>query len=419
MHTVLVSLLLATQPLLADNPPVTTFGRGQLVSLNASSRNEWEPSIGSDGKGGVFLSWKDGPSGSSFIRYAYSRDYGETWSQDRLVPSLKYKYQSDPVIVVGGDGRVTLSWIAYSNQSETAVLYCVSKDGGATWSEPTKMCAPSREGAKDFFDRQWHVVNGDQVVMTYHVQNRIYAVRSKDGGTTVEGVSNPDGKTGGAISAVVARTPDGAIHTTWLQFRTAPTIRYAKSTDGGVTWEKPKDIMTMKSLNFRGRAQCFSTIGGDSVGNVYVSWVEGKGRDGEKDPAGGVYLIRSEDGGATWSQPLKITDTPDGADGHKIQPWMFVDAQDRVHLSWLEQLNGHWYVRYAVSADRGASFSKTVPVSSPHAIKQPYQSDFIGVTADDRYVYIAAPIPIGGTYLVHVFRAPVSGMAAPPVVKRQ
>jgi len=399
-------------------PPVASFEKGRLVSLNAGARNEWEPSIGADGRGNVVCSWKDGPSGSSVIRYSYSSDYGENWSQDKAFPDPKYKFQSDPVVQVGNDRRFTLSWIAYNGTSDTAVNMAVSKDGGKTFSEPTKICMPSKEGAKDFFDRQWIAVYDDVVYMSYHIMNRIYVARSTDGGRTVEAATTPDPKGSGAISAVITRTPDGGVHTAWLQFRRKPTIRYSRSNDGAKTWTTPKDLIVMNALDFKGRAQCFSTIGNDSMGNLFVAWVEGKGRDGDKDVAGAVYLIRSEDGGEKWTPPMKISDSPDEANGFKLQPWIYVDSQDRIHLTWLERQGEKYRAMYALSADRGATFSRSVAVSSPHTIKQPYQSDFISVASDDRYVYVPVPIPVGDYYQMLVYRAPVAGMAAPPVVKR-
>ncbi|MEP0767173.1 MAG: exo-alpha-sialidase [Fimbriimonadia bacterium] len=401
----------------AHADPVITFARGQLVSLNSGDRNQFEPSIAADGKGGVYIAWKDGQSGSSRIRYAYSHDYGETWSQDALLEHEGYKFQSDPVVVIGHDGRVTVSWVAYNTFSDTAIGFRVSRDRGVTFGEPSRLSVPTREGAKDFFDRQWHIVNGDEVITSYHVGNRIFVTRSADGGKTVEGVANPDGDRRGALSAVLARSPDGKVHSAWLQFGRRPAIRYSRSADGGKTWDTPRDIVLMYPLDYRGRAQCFPTIGVDPQGTIHIAWAEGKGRDGSSDKAGDVYAVRSEDGGETWSAPLKLTDGEDADDAYKIQPWLEVDATGRVHVVWLERRGTHWSVRYTLSADGGKSFSPTVPVTTPHLIRGPYHSDFIAVCSDSRFVYVAAPIPVGGVYSMNVMRAPVAGVPAGPVAR--
>jgi hypothetical protein len=402
----------------AQEAPVAEFGRGVLVSLNSGDRNQVEPSIAADGKGGVYVAWKDGQSGSSFLRFAYSHDYGDTWSQDVRLNDPDYKHQSDPVVMVGDDGRVTVSWVAYNTFSDTAIDMRVSTDRGKSFGPTMKQCLPTKQGAEDFFDRQWQMMDRDQVVTTYHVLNRIYAARSSDGGKTIEGVSQPDQARGGAVSAVITKTPNGVIHTVWLQFGRRQTLRYASSADDAKTWSEARDLVTLQRLDYRGRAQCFPTIDHDSAGNLFVAWTEGPGRDGEEDAAGGTYFIRSQDGGKTWSEPLKASDDEEATKHYKIQAWLCVDDRDRVHLAWLERRGGNWYVRYAASSDRGQTFSRSVAVSSPHTITGQYHSDFIGVAADDRYVYVAAPLPIGGVYETHVMRAPVAPLAFPaPVVR--
>jgi hypothetical protein len=399
--------------------PTLKFERGQEVSLYSGQRNEFEPSMGADGKGGVYVAWKDGQSGSSFIRYSYSHDYGQTWSKDILMPEPNYKYQSDPVVMVGSDGRITVSWIAYNRPGDTAVDMVVSTDRGLTWSTPMKQCAPTHPDAKDFFDREWQVMKGDLVVTSYHVGNRIYVARSKDGGKTVEGVSNPDGKTGGALSAVLTQTPDGVVHTVWLKFGTTATLRYSSSKDGAATWSAPQDIVKLHALDYKGRAFPFGSICSDSIGNVYVAFCEGKGRDGEGDVAGAAYLVRSEDGGKTWTEPMKLCDSEDRANGHKIQPWTYVDEQDRVHAVWFEHQGEKYTVRHTMSLDRGKSFGPNVTAVPPHLIQGQYQSDFISISGDSRYIYVAAPYPVGDAYEIHVMRAPIDGVQSPtPIVRK-
>ncbi|MCD4695291.1 MAG: glycoside hydrolase, partial [Bacteroidales bacterium] len=112
--------------------------------------------------------------------------------------------------------------------------------------------------------------------------------------------------------------PNGEVYATWAIYDGWPTdetaIGFAKSTNGGASFAPATRILS----NIRGirttetsknhRVNSFPVMavdisGGQYNGNIYIVWanigVPGVNNDGDID----VYMIRSEDEGATWSTP--------------------------------------------------------------------------------------------------------------------
>lgn len=83
----------------------------------------------------------------------------------------------------------------------------------------------------------------------------------------------------------------------------------------------------------------------------------------------GIYLVRSLDGGASWSPPTAVFDAAatkwDSVDIPRIA---FDPASDTLHLVWLRKLPpggvGDQQVYYARSTDRGQSWSPPVPIAT-------------------------------------------------------
>ncbi|MCC6348922.1 MAG: T9SS type A sorting domain-containing protein [Candidatus Eisenbacteria bacterium] len=77
-----------------------------------------------------------------------------------------------------------------------------------------------------------------------------------------------------------------------------------------------------------------------------------------------IVLIRSTDGGVTWSPRVRVNHDPAGADQH--QPNVAVDGQGRVYVAWYDRRGsafGNEVRPYAaVSVDGGASFGPDLPL---------------------------------------------------------
>jgi hypothetical protein len=114
-----------------------------------------------------------------------------------------------------------------------------------------------------------------------------------------------------------------------------------------------------------------------------------------------IVLVRSTDGGVTWSPKVRVNHDQAGADQH--QPNVAVDGQGRVYVAWYDRrgsvLGNTAHAYASVSTDGGMTFGPdlqlssvpsawTQPTSDPfadHSLPGGYIGDRIALTAGDDY----------------------------------
>jgi hypothetical protein len=170
----------------------------------------------------------------------------------------------------------------------------------------------------------------------------------------------------------LAASPDGTIHVMWVAFL-GPGNLYFRSTDGGQTFVDMEVMAT--TLTGAGQGS-FVDVGTDN--EVYATW-----------HSSGIHLRRSDDTGATWDED-RVVLTPNIADmpglsprdRRQVSPMFATDRnpdspyQNALYYVWQDECNGEWSdgcdgdgsaVYFSSSFDTGATFSKPVRVSKPHA----------------------------------------------------
>jgi hypothetical protein len=105
-----------------------------------------------------------------------------------------------------------------------------------------------------------------------------------------------------------------------------------------------------------------------SRGNIYIL---GSVTPSFADPVD-VHLIRSIDGGDTWSTPIRINDDPQGTGAWQWMGTMSVAPNGRIDVVWLDTRNAGnpattttSELYYASSVDGGVSWSSNIVVSPP------------------------------------------------------
>jgi hypothetical protein len=379
-------------------PDDVAFGTDVEVSVGVE-RDAFEPCMATDGKGGLYILWKDGPSGVSEDFFSYSHDWGATWSPGQPPVDWNYEHQSDPVVHVDKYSTVHLVALAYNSEANdySACEYTRSFDRGLTFEE-ARDANTTGGGYNQFIDREWFCVDGDNVYLDYHVDYTQWFNASYDGGDTWEPAINLNPSTPGWISGPCAVAPDGTLYVTWED--TSRNIYVVKSTDKGQSFGEPNLVIKARGYDFNLRPTFWvlQSLCVDRRGNVYVCWTEGKGRSGYGADRGHTFVVKSADGGATWSDPIEINDDVGGGSGRtfpdfayrpKMQPWMICDKHNRLHVVWYDARSGLWEIRYSFSDDGGQTWSPNVAVSDTvFNWDDRNYGDFLSCCVDDQYFYV-------------------------------
>lgn len=175
-------------------------------------------------------------------------------------------------------------------------------------------------------------------------QRALIAV-SRDGGETwtepldvlMEGYDGPEEDVFGSSHFALATDPDGTLYGV---LRGSPPERgdprpfyLASTTDQGESWQVEEIYGGAASI---GRP----TLAVDQRnGNIYVTWDE---RGAERTDPSDIYFMSSTDGGASWSDPVRLTD--DATEGfNKYFPGVTVAPNGRVDVAWYDFRNDPFY----------------------------------------------------------------------------
>jgi sialidase-1 len=200
------------------------------VALTGDAGRDWFPSIlcASDGKLWVF--WRSARTGVDEydIWYTSSSDGGANWSDaTRLTEAPLWDYA--PSIMQAADGRLWVAYYSYREQ-DWDIWYQTSSDGGSTWSAATRMTDSSNwEYNPDIIQ----LASGD-IWLTWYAgklaTSAVLGCYSSDNGTSwSEPVTLSDG-TSGNVRPSLAQGSDGTVWLFWQSARTGPAdIHYRYS----------------------------------------------------------------------------------------------------------------------------------------------------------------------------------------------
>lgn len=188
------------------------------------------------------------------------------------------------------EGVISLDIVNYNNQlhlltgiykqGQKSLWYQNTKDGGKSWSTAVKILNEDKLAVK--------MVRGNDAQITAQANNiavtwtkydesvrfnagPMQAAHSADGGKTWKYSGTPPDWEKGPHGFIDMAADEHAMHTVWLDSRSgrsevaaAQGLRYAKSTDGGLSWQSNK---TLDDLTC---SCCWNTIKTDFNGNPYV-----------------------------------------------------------------------------------------------------------------------------------------------------
>jgi hypothetical protein len=351
--------------------------------------------------------WSNG--GAQGALAAFSSDGGQTWST-RQAPFTRctggnsvnggdYARATDPWVSFGPDG--TAYWMAMvitdlpDGRGVSGMRVSRSTDGGDTWSAPVTLI----EDASPYFnDKNTLTADPTDAAYVYAVWDRLdfarnagpaYFARSTDSGVTwqaARAIHDP-GIEAQTIGNQVVVLSDGTLLNlfTEIQYGTATTpdsaqLRVIHSTDRGASWGSPVTVSPIHPLGAYD-PETFAPIRDGSIlgtiavapdDTVWVAWQDSTleqpcGDPPCRGPEDRIALAHSTDGGATWSEPVRVNAEPDT---QAFTPAVHVAADGTIGVTYYDLrdntsdastlLASHWL---ATSAD-GVNWTEAL-VSGP------------------------------------------------------
>ena len=351
----------------------------------------------------------------------YSSDGGLSWGGS--IQGAGRVNKGDPTTAISLDGRWYIGKI--SNTYGQSVAY--STDKGYTWHEVQVAAGPATtyglldknhmavdNSATSPFQGNVYVAYTNFITGTPDT-NQVQVSASNDGGLhwsapySVSRAVNA-GKLNHGVN--IATGPAGQVYMAWSIYDTWPSdetaIGFTLSFDGGGVWQSSRRIisnikgirnsMTGKAM----RVNSFPSMAvdlsqGPARGTLYLVWANVGTPNINTGTDIDIYLIKSADGGDTWSVPVKVNQDVPGLGKQHYFPWITVDAlTGAVCVIYYDDRNvssteAETWVSY--SFDGGNSFSdfrvsdvSFTPTPIP-GLAYNYFGDYIGIHSLNMKVY--------------------------------
>jgi len=336
------------------------------VSLDENGHNLWgdanhQPSIAVDPTNSdrIVVGWQQFADKTNTFReagWAYSEDGGLTWHRESPGVLDQGEFRAHPVVVADEAGTFYYSAATTTaitgNVEPCSVLY-KSNDGGVTWNEGIDVAV----GRHSWMTVDRTTSDGLLYIRGYCEVGEL--LRSADDGDSISDATLLEVGLG-----TMTVGPDGTLYVVGTNYpEDFYKVAVARSSNAQVMNEEPEfDLVPDVGLVAiqendpnPGNIIARTWIGTDHSdgpysGNVYVI-----GTLGEND----LGFVRSEDGGQTWSEPVRINNDVD-VPGDNWQWFGTMSVAPDTRNSGADNLSELFY---AYSVDAGETWRGNVPVS--------------------------------------------------------
>ncbi|HET7923060.1 MAG TPA: sialidase family protein, partial [Gammaproteobacteria bacterium] len=281
--------------------------------------------------------WSDG--GSRGMVSAYSMDSGKTWHVQPIPMSVcaggnaadgtDYARASDPWISFSPNGTAHAIAIAFTGDalqagSTSAILVSRSLDGGTTWDKVQTLIA---DGASAFNDKESITADPGDANYVYAVWDRLtvtdfgpsYFARSTDGGASWEAahaIYDP-GLDNQTLGNAIVVTSTGTLVNMFMEIHgvssrnATVSIRVIRSFDHGASWSAPTTVAEDQSVGTSDpdtgkHVRASNGLPQIAVGPGNELVITWQDARFNQGKFDGVALSTSSDGGLSWSAPVQV-----------------------------------------------------------------------------------------------------------------
>ena len=337
-----------------------TFGTPVNLSGSTKGQSLYPQFIEKDNH--VYVAWQLSLSGVSNIMMAKSLDGGTSFEKP-IQLSDGTQLSAFPQLALSGN-HVYSSWIEKSADNSTNIIFAKSDDQGNSFGAPLHVTHNmGNSGIPKMYS------DGDQVYLTWEDNSRgdyeIFLSKSSDSGASFHvpvDISTTTGQSGTPEIVVSGNT----VYAVWMDDTSGNYgIFFTKSTDGGVTFEKPVDISNLKGDSGYPQFAVWKN-------NVYVTWTQTM-----SDTNYDVFFAKSSNNGDTFDKPINLSNNI-GASG-----WPKIASDGNIYVSWVDSTPGKFDILITKSTDGGATFES--PTNLSHSKVESYENE---MAALDKTVYM-------------------------------
>ncbi len=319
------------------------------LSNTPSSTSDYH-SVHSDGMGNYYVVWGD----NGEIKFKRSGDFGNTWSPNQILFSSG---TSGWPVVKSENNYVYV--VFHHLASEYELIFLTSSDYGQTWSStqaPAGLDAGSITPQMAVYNSNVYLV-WEQKIGTVNPSYDIYFIKSTNRGSTWSNQFNISNSPGSNSRWVQLEVVGNTLYCAWLESITYPAsdIYFSKSEDGGESWWLTPPNITN---NARPQNRIYMKAN-ENNGDIYIASDDIITFNFDE-----IYLMKSTDGGSSWSTPINITNNSGNSNTPCID---FVG--DYLYFTWAD--NSHTAPAYdnmdiffKWSSDDGLTWQDSINLSN-------------------------------------------------------
>ncbi|MEW5922671.1 MAG: dockerin type I domain-containing protein [Candidatus Zixiibacteriota bacterium] len=359
----------------------------------------------------IIANWRDFRLGYRQIGLGRSQLFPNFWQDSLIRPNFQiFLYQSDPAMAAANDGTMYLCHLDYVRSSlydSSYISILKSTDKGISWTGPytvTDITGPWFED-KEFItvDRSPGSPYEGNLYCAWARYSaappyiEIMFARSTDGAQTFDeeivvgpGVQLVSPCSEMQLSAGQLAQPlvgsDASVYVFWVgraqslfapQCEVYEAIKYARSTDGGVTFAEPEVIRPVYGnwdnvdgdiTVYAAPAAAADISGGPFDGNLYIAYTcMDTSNIGYYDY--NIEFVRSTTGGMTWDDKIYINDDYIGPEAmfDQFHPWLICNEEGTLIVLFYDQRNDPNHYKFdayaAYSFDGGLTFTTNQRIS--------------------------------------------------------